>query len=131
MAETASQKNLILSRLSKDDLDLILPFLEDAQLPVRKVLERPGRKVSIVYFPQTGFASVVADGGKAPIEVGLIGREGVTGLSVVLGDSRNENQTFMQAAGNGKCIRAPGVRSQTDPLPTAPTLPLTSVKRAV
>ncbi len=110
MEETASQRNLILSRLSKDDLDLLLPFMKDADLPLRKVLERPGRKVTVIYFPENGFASVVADGGNAPIEVGLIGREGVTGLSVVLGDSRNAHQTFMQAAGKGRSIRAQHLR---------------------
>lgn len=105
-----SQSNLILFRLSAADADLIRPFLEEADLPLRKVLERPGRKVPVVYFPESGFASVVADGGKAPIEVGLIGREGMTGLSVVLGDSRNTNDTFMQAAGKGRCIRAQHLR---------------------
>ena len=38
---------------------------------------------------------------KRPIEVGLIGREGMTGLPVVLGNDRNSNEVFMQAAGHG------------------------------
>ena len=41
-----------------------------------------------------------------PIEVGLIGREGMTGLAVVFGGDRNDNGTYMQAAGQGQCMRA-------------------------
>ena len=45
-----------------------------------------------------------------PIEVGVIGREGMTGLPVVLGGDRNEHETFMQAAGHGHCIRVAQIR---------------------
>src|ERR1700757_4735079 len=108
MAKT--QQNLILSHLSRDDLALIQPHLEPVDLPLRKVLGRANKKITAVYFPESGFASVVADAGK-PIEVGLIGREGMTGLAVVLGGDRNDNETFMQAAGHGQCMRANHLRN--------------------
>ena len=100
-----SYRNLILSRLSKSDFQLLGPHLEPADLPLRKVLERRGKPIKAVYFPETGFASVVANGGGRPIEVGVIGHEGMTGLPVVLGGDRNEHETFMQAAGHGHCMR--------------------------
>jgi CRP-like cAMP-binding protein len=105
----ASHRNVILSRLSKADFQLLEPHLEAADLPVLKVLERRGRPIKAVYFPETGFASVVANGAR-PIEVGVIGREGMTGLPVVLGGDRNEHETFMQAAGHGHCIRVSQIR---------------------
>ena len=78
-----SQPNLILSRLADADFRLIEADLCEVDLPVRKVLERPRRRIDSVYFPESGFASVVANGsGKKPIEVGIIGREGMTGLAV-------------------------------------------------
>ena len=49
-----------------------------------------------------------------PIEVGLIGREGMTGLAVVLGNDRNSNEVFMQAPGQGHCIRANDLRKAID-----------------
>ena len=106
----ASYQNLILSRLSRADFQLLEPHLVAADLPVLKVLERRGRPIKAVYFPETGFASVVANGDTHPIEVGVIGREGMTGLPVVLGGDRNEHETFMQAAGHGHCIRASQIR---------------------
>jgi len=77
---------------------------------VRKSLERGGRLIKAVYFPENGFASVVSNSGKRPIEVGLIGREGMTGIAVVLGGDRNDEDTYMQAAGHGKCIRVAHLR---------------------
>ena len=47
------------------------------------VLEEAGEPIKDVYLIQSGFASVVT-GEKIPIEVGLVGREGMTGLSAVL-----------------------------------------------
>ena len=105
MAQAPSYQNRILSRLSKSDFKLLEPCLEPTDLPLRKVLERRGKPIKAVYFPETGFASVVANGSGRPIEVGVIGHEGMTGLPVVLGGDRNEHETFMQAAGHGHCMR--------------------------
>ena len=104
MAQAPSYQNLILSRLSKSDFKLLEPHLQPTDLPVHKVLERRGKPIKAVYFPETGFASVVANGSGRPIGVGVIGREGMTGLPVVLGGDRNEHETFMQAAGHGHSI---------------------------
>ena len=94
----------------KTDLALLEPHLEPVDLPLRKVLGRANKKITAVYFPESGFASVVVNTGK-PIEVGLIGREGMTGLPVVLGGDRSDNETYMQAAGQGQCMRANELRN--------------------
>ena len=80
-------------------------------VPAGLYLERSGKPIKAIYFPDSGFASVVANGdSKHPIEVGLIGREGMTGLPVVLGGDRNDHETYMQAAGSGHCLRASRLR---------------------
>ncbi len=112
------QTNAILSGLARKDLAILEPHLEPVDLPLRKGLERRGRKIAAVYFPDSGFASVVANGDKRPIEVGLIGREGMTGLAVVLGCDRSENETYMQAAGKGHCIRVSHLREAIEQSPT-------------
>src|ERR1700686_86724 len=104
------QQNLILSRLSKTDRALLEPILEPTDLPLRKVLARANKRITAIYFPESGIASVVVNTGK-PIEVGLIGREGMTGLSVVFGHDRNDNDTYMQVAGQGQCTRASDLRT--------------------
>jgi CRP-like cAMP-binding protein len=80
--------NRILSRLSRGDFDLLGPHLEAVDLPTRMPLEKRKKRIEQVYFIESGFASVVANGTSKPsIEVGIIGREGMTGLAVVLGQT--------------------------------------------
>jgi CRP-like cAMP-binding protein len=107
--------NRLLSALSDKDFGLLAPHLELVDLPLRKMLERHQRKVTAIYFLESGFASVVANGtsGQA-IEVGLIGREGMTGLAVVLDADRPRHDTFMQAAGSGWCLTAVNLRATID-----------------
>src|SRR5580698_4353510 len=83
-------RNKLLESLSTDDFNLLEPHLECVTLGLRKSLERPNRRIDAAYFPEAGFASVVAvqPNGKQ-VEVGLIGREGMTGLPIVLGDNRS------------------------------------------
>lgn len=95
--------NLILSHLSTKDLGLIQGDLEPVALPVRQTLEVRNKPFKHVYFLESGFASVVASGAeKRSVEVGIIGREGMTGLPVIMGTDRSPNDTFMQLAGSGR-----------------------------
>ena len=103
--------NRLLSSLSKADFGLLLPDLEAVSLDVRKVLERPNKRIDDVYFPDAGFASVVAVQPKqTKVEVGLIGREGMTGLPVVLGNHKTPHETYIQAAGHGQRLNATKLR---------------------
>ena len=106
--------NRLLASLSPDDFGLLEPHLESVTLGLRKHLERPNRRIEAVYFPEGGFASVVAvqPNGKQ-VEVGLIGREGMTGLPIVLGNHRSPHATYIQAPGMGKCIAAAELRKAT------------------
>jgi CRP-like cAMP-binding protein len=106
--------NHILSRLSRDDLALIEPHLKPVDLPVRKSLEAQKRRIEQVYFIESGFASVVAGAGERSIEVGIIGREGMTGLAIVMGHDRAHHQTFIQVAGNGLRISAAHLRQANE-----------------
>ena len=103
--------NTLLLSLSTSDFDLLAPHLEAVTLGLRKMLEKPHKPIEEVYFPKSGFASVVAvqRNGKE-VEVGLIGREGMTGLPIVLGNHRSPHSTYIQVAGNGHSIPATQLR---------------------
>ena len=85
--------------------------LKSVTLELRRTLEQPNKSIEAVYFPETGFASVVAiqRSGKE-VEVGLIGREGMTGLPIVLGNHRSPHAVYIQASGRGHCIAASELR---------------------
>jgi CRP-like cAMP-binding protein len=95
----------LLTVLSQADFGLLQPHLEALPLGVRKSLEVPNLRIDDVYFPNAGIASVVAIQEKdTRAEVGLVGSEGMTGTSVVLGSDRSPNETYMQVAGEGQRI---------------------------
>lgn len=103
--------NRILSRLSESDFALMEAGLSAVDLPVRKQLEASRRQIEHVYFPDNGILSVVANGdNKRGIEVGLIGREGMSGLAIVMGTDRSPHQTFVQSAGRGWKIKSGDLR---------------------
>jgi len=107
--------NRILSRLSREDLALLEPHLEAVDLPARKSLEKRKKRIEQVYFIESGFASVVANGTSKPsIEVGIIGREGMTGLAVVLGHDRAQHDTFIQLPGKGMRMTVDSFREAQD-----------------
>ena len=105
-------KNRVLARLSRADFALLKPDLVPVDLPVLTKLEVGNTRIDAVYFIDSGFASVVADGsGERGIEVGIIGREGMTGLAVLMGKDRSPHDTYMQAAGAGQRISAAKLRA--------------------
>jgi CRP-like cAMP-binding protein len=111
---TAS-KNRVLARLARADMALLKPHLAPVDLPVSTQLETANARIDTVYFMERGFASVVADGpGERSIEVGIIGREGMTGLALVLGHDRAAHETFMQAGGGAQRISAAHLRKAMD-----------------
>ncbi len=106
------QKNRLLARLTAKDLAVLRPHLAAVELPLRLVLEKPGRVIEYVYFPEAGIASVVAaQPNNTRVEIGLIGCEGMTGLAILLGDSQTPNETYMQLAGAGQRMTANSLRS--------------------
>jgi CRP-like cAMP-binding protein len=106
-----NSRNNLLASFSRADFGLLEPHLEPVTLELRKHLERANKRIDAVYFPEHGFASVVAmqaNGKEA--EVGLIGREGMTGTPIVLGDHRSPHAVYIQAAGDGQCMPAAELR---------------------
>jgi CRP-like cAMP-binding protein len=111
--------NRLLNSLSTADFGLLRPNLEPVALALRQVLETPNKRIDDVYFIGSGFASVVAiQANQVKAEVGLIGREGMTGLPVVLGNHLSPQSTFIQAAGSGQRIDAIVLRKAINSSPS-------------
>src|SRR5882672_497467 len=123
---TTASRNHLLASLRAEDLALLRPALQPVVLPISTMLEEPGIPFDTVYFMESGFASVVT-GKKVQIEIGLIGREGMTGLSIVLDDDRSVNQTFMQSDGTALRMSVDRLRAA---LRGSPTLRLSLLRYA-
>src|SRR5262249_11296009 len=113
--------NKLLRALSGEDRELLRHDLEALELARDRDLEKPHEPIRDVYFLESGIASVVGDhgGNDRPIEVGLIGREGVTGLPLIVGSHLSTHSIYMQVAGEGHRIAAQPFR---EALETSPTL---------
>jgi hypothetical protein len=108
----AAPRNRLLAALSPGDLAQLTPHLRRVELPVRTDMELPNRRIEAVYFIEAGIASVVAEEhDETRVEVGLIGREGMTGISVLLGASQTPHHTYMQMGGDGQRITASALRA--------------------
>ncbi|WP_244424759.1 Crp/Fnr family transcriptional regulator [Methylobacterium nodulans] len=93
-------RNLLLASLSPEDWSAVAPRLERVTLRPRQILEEPRTEIRAVYFIERGFAAVQvrtqADGTHG---VGLVGRFGMTGLSLLLGTRRAPFRISVQVAG--------------------------------
>jgi len=107
--------NRLLHFISAEDRELLAPGLKKVALEHRQTLEKPNQPIEHVYFLEDGIASVVGDSNTfGPIEIGIIGKEGMTGLQVVLGYDRSPYETFIQIPGNGLRIEAEKLRAAMD-----------------
>jgi CRP-like cAMP-binding protein len=100
-----STPNTLLLALSLADQALLAPHLVRVDIPRETVLVRARTPIDAVYFPETGVASIVAGhGSHRPTEVGIFGRDGVSGLTLLLGCEESPHQTFIQVGG-GTALR--------------------------
>jgi CRP-like cAMP-binding protein len=106
--------NQLLASLLPSDHARLRPHLTHVNLQLRQQLESPNKPIESIYFMHTGFASVVAvQAGSEEIEIGLIGREGMTGSAVLLGNGQSPHSTYIQAVGAGERIATRELRKAT------------------
>ncbi len=117
-ASENARKNGILALLSEREIELILPYLRKVFLPRGAVLEVPDQNVNRIYFPLDCVVSVIAVGKKGSrIETGLIGKEGMTGVGVAVGDPRTPYELVNQIEGEAIAMSADDFRRMAEAVP--------------
>jgi CRP-like cAMP-binding protein len=93
-------ENSLLAALPNKDYLRLLPWLEPVTLNFGKVLYEPDETIRHVYFPDRSMVSLltIADGHLA-LEVGLIGREGMLGVPLILGHNVSSVRALVQGSG--------------------------------
>ncbi|HWC62203.1 MAG TPA: Crp/Fnr family transcriptional regulator [Rhizomicrobium sp.] len=103
----AALRNRLIARMRAEDWALLAPNLEPVALKERQIVEVPGKPITHVHFLEVGVVSVVAVNQEDHrIEVGVIGYEGMTGVPLVMGDTRAQHSAYMQIPGSGHRISA-------------------------
>ena len=110
--------NRLLAALPRKDREQLLANCEEIELIFAEVLYRAGELISHVYFPTGSFISLVTpiDGG-ASLEVGLIGNEGMLGITLMLGVDVAPFHALVQGAGSALRITAPSFLHELEQSP--------------
>jgi CRP-like cAMP-binding protein len=106
-ANEASIANRLLAALPRADYQSLLAGLEPLTLKFGEVLHEPGVPIQYVYFPVDCVVSLLATAeGNQALEVGLVGYEGMVGVSLMLGTEVSSVRALVQGTGTAMRMKA-------------------------
>ena len=127
--QQSTVRNRLLKAMSPDDFALLQPHLQPMATALLQTVIRPHEPVTQLFFPESGYVSVVAENSGGRIEVGMIGREGLVGASpVLLGAGTAPYHEFVQCPGEMLVIEATAFCAAVDQSPTLRKLMLCYVQ---
>ncbi len=99
--------NQVLNSLNAVDFAHLRPYLEPVSLVLGESLYQPQDRIHYIYFPETAVISdlqMLEDG--RTVEIAMIGKEGIVGLSSVFNSQTAANWTEVVVAGNALKLNA-------------------------
>jgi CRP-like cAMP-binding protein len=103
----AVPENQLIALLPRRDQASLIAACESVRLVPGAVLGEPGEVTRHAYFPtDCAISLVTAKGGEPGLEVGLVGREGMLGVQLVLGVGVMPLHALVQGAGTARRIGA-------------------------
>ncbi len=126
---TLESRNRLLAAMRPEDLERLRPHFKHVDLAHRQTLMKAGVAIEQVYFPVDGMISLVRqleDG--VEIEVGIVGREGMAGVPIVLGTSVMPCEAMVQLPGAALRLPADVLRAELDRSPELKALLLRYVQ---
>ena len=107
-------ENRLLAALPTKDYKRLVAQMERVQLPFAEVLYEPGDIIEHVYFPNDSIVSLLSTvEDRSTLEVGIIGNEGMVGISVLLGVKTSPNRALVQGEGSAMKMKAAALRKET------------------
>jgi CRP-like cAMP-binding protein len=104
---TDPRRNQLLAALPAAQLERWRPQLELVKMPLGRVLYESGGTLDHLYFPLDSIISllyVMANGASA--EIGVVGNEGVVGISLFMGGQTTPNRAVTQSGGEAIRLKA-------------------------
>jgi CRP-like cAMP-binding protein len=109
--------NRLLAALPRGEYQRLRPKLEIVDMTFGKILYNAGDNITHVHFPNDSIVSllsVVAE--RSTLEVGIVGNEGMAGLSVFMGVDISRNRALIQGGGTAMRMRADALRTESNQL---------------
>ena len=121
MSVSAKPANRLLSALSAKTFRSLAPQLEEYPLAYKQAMFEAGDVIDYVYFPESGIISLLtAVEERSTLEVGIVGSEGMVGLSLFLDQNTTNTRAVVQGNGNALRMKAAQFRKEcarSDELP--------------
>jgi CRP-like cAMP-binding protein len=112
-AKSSPPRNKILAALPAKEYQRLLPRLTPVSLSLGETLYEMEGSIRHVYFPNSSVVSLVTHMEEGTsVEVGLIGGEGMVGLSVVMGDDVSQNHAVVQIADGAMRMTTAALRAE-------------------
>lgn len=99
--------NQILKALTSAEYERLAPSLEFVNLSVGEILCHADQPISYVYFPNRGTVSIISsfEDGRS-VEVGMVGKEGMFGVCIILGSVSTPMEAQVQLPGDALRMRS-------------------------
>ena len=111
--------NRLVEALPRDARNRFLKLCKPVDLAIGTILCDADRPLQYVYFPLTGLVSLVAKlGDHAPLEIGLIGNEGMLGATLALGVKNARLRGVVQGSGTALRMTAARFRRELSRTPS-------------
>jgi CRP-like cAMP-binding protein len=108
-------QNHLIELLPRKERLRLLALCEPVELVFADVLSEPGERTRHVYFPVEGFISLLTQiDGKAALEVGMVGREGMLGVQLALGVRAAPLHALVQGPGSAWRVGASAFMRELD-----------------
>ena len=109
----AGVRNRLLAALPAEEYKRLAAHLEPVSLTLSQVLFRAGDRTEYAFFPGSAIISLLTDLSEGfGIEVGLVGQEGMAGVSVVLEAETESKVATVQGEGTAMRIKASALREE-------------------
>lgn len=111
--------NRLLDALEPAILERLRRHLETVVLQSNQSVHEPGERAEHVFFPTIGVISLVSitDDGQS-VEVGMVGKEGMFGVSAILGDDKPSQRAMVQLAGGALRMPSASLRREIEAEPS-------------
>jgi CRP-like cAMP-binding protein len=113
MSTQLAPKNRILASLPTRDYERLSPQLKPVELHHSQILYRTGEVMDYVYFPNGSMVSLISETASGEsVEVGVVGFEGVAGISCVLGVDKSPYEALVQYPNGALRMRVADLRTE-------------------
>lgn len=106
-------KNHLLSALPESEYERVKQKLEFVTLDLGQVLYESGDPLARAFFPTTAIVSLlyIMESGSTA-EIGVVGNDGILGVSLFMGGETTPNRAIIQSAGNAFAIKSADLKEE-------------------